>query len=371
LILFYTFLNCGILQAQEIDYLALSSILLRDKNYSRANMALKNAKDNWDDIEHEHYYLLRGLYKLRTGEIDKAIEILKQVKGADYTFKKNAYLAEAYYLLAQYSQSLSYINLVKSRISKKSLSIYHLKAKILFSNNLFEETFFLLNNLRRYKKVTTSKLTIHFLMEMGLFEEAYREMRVFLNGKGGESYLRMASVLRKYGRSERAILLLEEALLRYPKNEKALSLLAALYDEHKKKNVAGDLYMRLAYQNAHFSHDAAEYLKQNGKVIYAQMINLSVAEAKKQLLQKFSLYLSQENYDLASSLETPLKQARAFEDDDIKYAFAYTQLLQGKYQKSLDLLEKISSKKLLSKSLQLIKVVEDCRSSQWECYGTL
>ncbi|MCB0422964.1 MAG: hypothetical protein KDD61_18325, partial [Bdellovibrionales bacterium] len=83
-------------QAQEIDYLALAHVLLRDGNYQRAQGALANAKKDWDLIEVQNYYLLNGLYLLRTKKFNEAEAELAKVTDEDYLPQKWAYLTEVY-----------------------------------------------------------------------------------------------------------------------------------------------------------------------------------------------------------------------------------------------------------------------------------
>ena len=96
---------------------------------------------------------------------------------------------------------------------------------------------------------------------------------------------------------------------------------------------------------------------------------MNVGDQKKQLLQKLSIYIKNEKYNLARSLKTPLKQLKTFEDDEIKYAFAYTHLTQGEYTQSIQLLKKIKKNGLINKSIKLLAVARGCQKNKWECYG--
>ena len=141
-------------KANEIDYLLLTENLLRDKNYSRANTALKKAKsqkakNQWDEIEEQHYYLLNGLYLLRTKKINEAIVELKKVLEKDFREKKQIYLAEAYLSLKKDKEALEHIQ--KVNLKKVGLSVKHLKAKILFENNRFQSSLNLLHSLLSLK----------------------------------------------------------------------------------------------------------------------------------------------------------------------------------------------------------------------------
>lgn len=361
------------LNAQDMDYLALASVLLRDGNYARAASALKKSKLEWEDIEQEHYYLLNGLFLLRTNNVDVAIVELQKVKDEEYLLKKFTYLSEAYLKKKEPKSAFKWIN--KINIDGKTPSaVRYLKAKVLFENKRYRETLAELNALMPSKQLRTFKLMTHYLMEMGLYQQAVAIIREMISLHGTlkpDLSIQMAQLLLSKKLISEAVVLLEETALKFPGNSDVLKLKAATYDLYKKPYVAGDLYTKLAYLDNSYSHTAAEYLMSKGRPDRAQVINIMVDSPKKQLTQKLSFYIEQERYDLARSLETPLKQYNAYEDDEIKYAMAYTFLIQGNYEHSKSLLQSIKKEKLISKSAQLIKLVDDCESNKWECYGTL
>ena len=181
--------------------------------------------------------------------------------------------------------------------------------------------------------------------------------------------LLVARLFQQWGQRKKALMVLEEAALYFPYNTELLNFMAFLYDREKKFYAAGDLYIKLAYIDNSFAYGVGEYLKRSGRVHQAHILNMNVGDQKKQLLQKLSIYIKNEKYDLARSLKTPLKQIEAFEDDEIKYAFAYTHLTQGEYTQSVQLLKKIKKNGLINKSIKLLAVVRGCQKNRWECYG--
>ena len=356
-------------QGSEIDYLSLAEVLLRDKNYSRAKSALMKAKKNWGDIEEEHYHLLNGLYLLRTKKAEDSIPELLKVKEQDYLDKKQIYLAEAYLEINQKTDALRQINKIKMG-ERTSLAVKHLKAKILFENQKYQKALDLLYGLLHLKKEVTLRLTLYYMTSLGLFEEAMTIYRSFRDEKKLEKQsLLVARLFQQWGQRKKALMVLEEATLHFPYNTELLNFMTFLYDREKKIYAAGDLYTKLAYIDNSFAYGAGEYLKRSGRVHQAHIINMNVGDQKKQLLQKLSIYIKNEKYNLARSLKTPLKQLKAFEDDEIKYAFAYTYLTQGEYNQSIQLLKKIKKNGLINKSVKLLAVVRGCQKNRWECYG--
>ena len=179
----------------------------------------------------------------------------------------------------------------------------------------------------------------------------------------------IAKMFKAKGHRSKATLILEEAALYFPQSVEILSFMSFLYDKQKQFYVAGDIYTRLAYIDHTLSHGVVEYLKKSGRKIQAQILNMSVSHQKKQLIQKLSIYIDNEDYGLAHSLEVPLHQVGAFDNDDVKYAFAYVQLTQGKYDASARQLKSIKKSSLINRSLKLLDIVKGCKKSRWECYG--
>ncbi|MCB0422217.1 MAG: tetratricopeptide repeat protein, partial [Bdellovibrionales bacterium] len=253
-------------------------------------------------------------------------------------------------------------------------SLFHLKAKVYFENQKPELAVDQLNQVLPKKRLVTYRLLSHYLMEMELTREALKVMYEMLDIHGTlneELHLQSAQLLISKNKVQEAIVLLERASLLFASSADVAKLLAAAYDLDKKPFVAGDLYTKLAYLDSSYSHMAAEYLMQKGRIDRAQVINVMVKNPKEQLTQKLSFYIERERFDLARSLETPLKQYGAYEDDEIKYAMAYTFLMQGDYDHSKGLLKSIKKEKLISKSSKLMELVSECQNNHWECYGTL
>ena len=364
-----TLIFTGLAQGTEIDYLALTEILLRDKNYNRAQLALKNARDNWDDIEEEHYYLLNGLYLLRTENPVSSITELLKVKDRIYLDKKQIYLSEAYLELGQKRKALEEIEKVKLR-NKTPISVKHLKSKIFFENGKYQEALELLSRLFALKEDTTLRLAIHYLGRLGLFEEALRVYREFRDPRKIKTQsLLVSRLFESFRQRQKAIVVLEEAAIFLPMDVQILNSLAFFYHLENKVYVAGDIYTKVAYIDISLAYEVGEYLRQHGRAQQAHILNMNVTDQRKQILQKLSIYIDEKKYDMARALEVPLKQIGAFDDDEIKYAFAYVLLSQGEYRESIHWIKNIKKKSLMNKSLKLLKMADDCLQDGWECYG--
>lgn len=356
---------------QDVDYLALASMLIKDGSYARAKGALSQSRKEWDDINHDHYYLLSGLYQLRTDKIKDAIVQLQKVNDSDFIDLKNIYLAQAYVKNKKYSLALQALNLVD--ISKHpSKSVTYLKAKVYFYNSMYSEVISTLSAKSVKSDQNAKLLLINYLMKMQLFEEAFlRVPKLLIEHNHTQIYEKLSSIFTSAGQVGKAINILEYGVLVNPKNEVLLKVLAALYDKQKMTITSGNLYTRLAYLNKEFSKDAASYLMRSDRLANAFTLNIIVTDPNEKLSQKLSFYIENEMFDLARSLDVSLRQYGVYKDDDVKYAMAYSYLLSGEYKISLSLLKQIKKHSLVSKSLKLMDVVNKCQKVSWECYGQM
>ena len=74
-----------------------------------------------------------------------------------------------------------------------------------------------------------------------------------------------------------------------------------------------------------------------------------------------------EKFELASSMEKELLSLKLLEDQDIKYAMAYSHFQNGKLISAKRLLSQINEKKLLQKSLSLRELIKNCEELTGDC----
>ena len=355
--------------SQSIDYLDLTSVLLRDGNLQRAKAALvKAAIDKNDDIH--QFYLLNGILNLRLGDHSKAMAFLNKVNDSNYTTQKYVYTAETFLAQNHVNKAIISINKVSEQALEKS-SIKLLKAKIYLKSGRPEVGYQILVEMSDKKVIKASISLINYLMDKLLYEEAYEQIvKLVKNSNNHTLYAFFSKKFLADKEYRKATELLEYGVLK-TRSPELIHLLAATYDLQKYKYVAADIYVKLAYLDEDKAYDASEYLKQNKRTQLAHIINMSIPNSKLQLKQRLSIYLEENLFDLASSMEDLFGQYGAFKNDDNRYAMAYSHFMLGKYEKSINLLKTIKSKKLLNKSTKLMEMASDCTEKYWECYGQL
>lgn len=355
--------------AAEVDYLALSEMLLKDGSYKRAKVTLDKAFEDLEDAE--KFYLLYGLYLLRVNKADDAIENLKSVTRSSLQLQKFSYLAESYLELNKPIEALRSIHKI-SDFNKAPLSVIKLKAKVEYECGHYGELHNTLKLITDKNYRSGKKVTIHYFLKLGLYQEALKEsFKLFSKSDTSNDVTQISQLLIGKDRYSEAMSILEYGAAKYDTNTDILKMLASIYHQKGMKFISGDMYTKLAYIDQQYSGLAAEYLSQNHRTVQSSLVNISIDKPIDKLSQKLRNYLANDRYDLARSLAGPLKQYGAYEKDEIKYAMAYTYLMQGEYGKSTQLLNKIKNTHLINKSLKLMALVDDCKKSGWECYGSL
>lgn len=348
----------------------MTAMFIKDKRFDRAQISLKTAKNDWDDIDHDQYYLYSGLLQLRQGKAKESLSILAKIEDSDLFEKKWRYTAEAQFTLANNIKALKTLNQIAGdEITANTLL---LKAKILFALDRLSQGFEIFNH-KKVKKLRSAKLLkIHYYFTYGLHQAAMDEIAAYLKKNTmPQEYVKMIKLLASKNDFNLAITLSEKANLTYPEDIDLKKLRISLYDAQKQYHTASDLYYQLAIQDPSTAYEASNYLLKHNQMIRGHLITMLIESRKKQLSQRLSLYLEDDQYDLASSMDNALKIFGGYQDDKIKYAMAYSFLQIGKYDESLDLIKKIGNKKLINKSIKLREMVENCKKEKWVCHATI
>jgi len=114
-LLMVAILACGVFAAptgaadeDEVNYLALAALMLRDGNYDRAMLALEQLDRTAEGVDLARYYTLLGMTHLRRNELEPARDALQQATDSGAVDAVvYIYLAQVYYQLEDYRQTLA------------------------------------------------------------------------------------------------------------------------------------------------------------------------------------------------------------------------------------------------------------------------
>ena len=357
----------------DVDYIGLAKVLIRDANFSRAEkMLIKGKKEG--DAEPGEIEALEGMIQLHRKKYKESkASFLTSLKKGQKSPEIYLYLAEAELHLGNLSAAGSHLEKVKGEWRTK-LPYFILKAEIFWQKgerlrawSVLEEA----QGLGLSEKVLGKK-RFQYLLGQKLYQSAYEAaIHLFKEGLPKPDVLALGSQLRQENQLELSAQLLQMALLKWQKDPALVLELSQNYLSQKKKFSAALLLEETARIHQEVTFEASELLRQVGLSYRARYLNISTLEPKKKLRQKVALFLESDDYQSLNSLVPELQRERMLDNEDIRYAVAFSLFQTGDFNKSQGHLSKIVGDELFGKAVELKREIEKCEESQWSCFETL
>ncbi len=364
-------LPCIAASKNDVNYLDLAALMLRDGNLDRAMLALHEVQTADENVDLLRYYTLSGMTHLRRNEPEAAAEWLELAaetgQAEPIVF---VYLAQAYFQLKRFRAVLTALDRAGHHLQKVS-SIYHMRAQcywLLAEPELALATLDLATQLFPGDPAFLRR-KVFFLIELGLYQEAVEQGRAYLQRSAGkrEDYVALGSALRTSGEVDEAIMLLEQARLKYPGDVSVNKVLAHAYLDQGQLNTAAELIYEAALLDSTLTVEAAELYRRAGRGFRSLMINGQVINQKTKLRQRLALLLELRRYELAAVMDQDLKRVGLLDDEDIRYALAYVAFKVGDFAKAEVHLQKLTRSDLFHKAAELRRAIQDCSEDAWRC----
>jgi len=143
--------------------------------------------------------------------------------------------------------------------------------------------------------------------------------------------------------------------------------LAAVYIQHENYCSAAKIIHDASFNNPNLIKEAAELYRRAGSEYMALSLNGLILDQHEKLKQRMALMLQLENFEQAAGMETSLKRIHLDDDENIKYALAYSFFKIGNYSKANDYLSQITDTEIFKKASELRKIMNQCESEIWLC----
>jgi len=360
----------------DVDYLSLAAMLIKDGHYERAEAALVKlelADQAGEEVieDRARFYTLKGLVLLKKQDFASAKQALLQAIDEGQTESvAYVYLAQAAYGDQDYQTTLDAIENA-GQVIVTMQGLYTIKAQShwkLNEKNQAWET--LLEGLQYFPdEATFLRQQVFFLMELRLYQDAVEVGNKYLShaNAGVEDYLAIGSALRKSKQPDNAIEILERAKILYPSDVRVIIELAHSYLDIDHALAAAELFLLAASVDSQYMSEAAELYRRAGKLDQALSLNAQVREQEKKLKQRLAILLEYEDYELAAAMEKPLFRVGLLDDQDIRYATAYSLFKAGKFDQAAEQLNYVKRPDLFRKSTELRKVMQECQGAVWSC----
>lgn len=356
---------------EDVDFLELAALMLRDGNLDRAVLALDQVDLEDEELDILRYYTLRGMAHLRRNEFELAVDALEsaaetgQAESIIYV-----YLAQAYFSLERYRDVLTALDRAGPQLERVA-SIYHMRAQCHW---LLEEPAMALAVLDQASEVFPDepaflRRKVYFLMDLGLFQEAAEQGAVYLERSEGrlEDYVGLGNAMRASGQLDEAARLLEYAKLKYPTDTSVKKVLANTYMDREALNAAADLVLEAALFDQELTSEAAELYRRAGRPQRALMLNGQIADQEIKLKQRLALYIETRQFARAAAMETDLTRVGLLNDEDVRYALAYAHFKSGDFEATERHLQRLTRPDLFRKAAELRSAIQDCSEDSWQC----
>ena len=355
----------------EVDYLDLAALMLRDDNFDRALGALQQVDLTDEKLDRLRYYTLLGITHYRLQQFKPAAEALQEAAktgAADATVF--VYLAQADYQLGDYDAAVAAVDRTGAALAQLP-SLHNLKAQCYWLSGRKDMALATLDAAQRTFPSETSFLRrkVFYLIDLGLFQTAAKLGRRYLDESEGklEDYVALGNALRSSGQLDQAAALLEQAQLRFPSRPEVRKVLAHVYIDRGELSAAADLLYGAALLEPDLLVEAAELYRRSGQVYRALAINGSLNDQPEKLRQRLALLLEMQSYEQAAAMDDAMYRVGLLKDQDLAYAMAYAKFKTGEYKRSEDLLSTLTRPELVHKAVDLRRAMQDCQHVSWKC----
>ncbi len=358
-------------KGDEVNYLDLAALMLRDGNLDRALVALQQVDSSDENLDRLRYYTLLGITHYRLQQFQPASDALQQAaksEGADVTVF--VYLAQSDYQSGDYDGAIGAVDRTGDALAQLP-SLHHLKTQCYWLMGRKNMALATLDaaQLTFPKETSFLRRKVFYLIDLGLFQTAARLGRQYLDQSEGklEDYVALGNALRFSSQLDQAAALLEQAQMRFPTSPEVGKVLAHVYIDRGELSAAADLLYGAALLQPDLMAEAAELYRRSGQVYRALTINSSLSDQPEKLRQRLALLIEMQSYEQAAAMDDAMYRVGLLSDQDLAYAMAYAQFKSGAFKRSEELLTKLTRPELVRKAVELRSAMQDCQQASWKC----
>lgn len=362
---------CLAAKTEDVNYLDLAALMLRDGNLDRAVVALDQVPIAEEGMDLLRYYTLRGMAHLRRNEPQAAAAALESaVATGNAESVVYVYLAQVYFQLERYRDVLSMLDQAGPELNRVA-SVYHMRAQCYW---LLEEPDMALAVLDTATVLFPDesgflRRKVFFLIELKLFREAAEEGRNYLAQSEGkrEDYIAMGNAMRAGGELKEAVTLLELARLKFPGDADVNKVLAHAYLDMGQVNTAAAIIYEASLLEPALMGEASELYRRAGQLNRALMLNGQITDQQVKFRQRLALLIELQRYEQAASMDIDLRRTGLMDDEDVRYALAYAVFKVGDFDTAESHLQKLTRPDLFRKAAELRRAMQDCAQEKWKC----
>ena len=358
-------------KGDEIDHIALAALLLRDGHIQKAADELSSVDLEDKNIDLMRYYTLKALVASKQGLYKESnLFFLESLKAGQEDKAIFLYMAQNSFKLQEYKESLGYLD-AAGDLSYEKASLFSLRTELHWRLEQKEKSFEVLGSgMQKFEnEYTLLKQRFFYSMSLGLYQSALDDAHLYLNHSklDEQSALVFINAFKKANQLDDAIALAEELLLQFDKSAKLTALLAYLYIDKGMLQSAADLFDKASIKDEIYTKESAELYRRAKNFVLSLYKNSQLLDTKEKLKQRIAIYLEYGAYEKVVVSHNALKRSGLIEDENIRYALAYSYYMVGDFDACEKELKQLSSSDLFKKATELRKNIQKCKTDGWEC----
>lgn len=398
-------------ETETVDHVALATLMIYDGKYDKAREELAQVNKKAENFDEADYYTVVGVLSSKTDKPKEAIKAYnnaikatevkvfkapKVITQEKYLFsiagseeekvkapvfdpevKRKEKISQLYmYLTQEYYKLKDYKNTVDSldkagEIGKNRAGLYTLRAECYYKQKLNSEAITALNRgIKRFPQDSTLlKQKFYYFADLKLYQAAIETSKFYMTKVGAtpKEYTTLAQMLISANEIDSAIKLLEESKLLFPKDPETGILLGHMYLKKDMKNTTAQLFEVSSYYDKKYLKDAVEMNRRAGNNLHALYLNAQNIDKIEKIKQKIAIYLNVGEYRKIIGLEKALERYKMLDDDNLRYALAYSYYMSDDFENAEKQLKYISDSELFSKATVIRKNIEKCSNNSLEC----
>ena len=357
--------------SDEVDYVELAALLVRDGEYDRAEDAIAKADPALEGVDLPKYHTVRGMIALERQRPADAVEAFSAAVAAGEVDPLIHLLrAQALFGLERYEDALSALDTAGEAVLPLS-GAWLLRAHAYWMTGQRQACFETLSAATERFPGNTGFLRrqVFYLIDAGLYQEASVLGREYLRRAEGkaEDYVALGTALRRSKSYDEALRFLEAARLKFPEDGNIARVLAQTWLESGKPLAAAEVMAVQAEREPALFAEAAELFRRAGHPARALQLNARVMDSGRKLKQRLGLLVELQHFDEVAGMEAALLRAGLMGDEDVRYALAYAHFKGGDYAAAERHLQALTRPELFRRATELRRLMTDCAGAPWQC----
>ncbi|MCB9651572.1 MAG: hypothetical protein H6730_34000 [Deltaproteobacteria bacterium] len=358
---------------EEVNYIDLATVMIRDGHYDRAQQALAQVDLSAEGVDLGRFHTLRGLVELHSELYRQAADDFSAAveSGADSPIVQ-VYLGQALFYSKDFRGAITALDRAGAKADEipgtyamRAEAYWHLEDSVNAWRTLEEGT------ARHPTFTELVRRKIFLAVQLGLYQVAAELGREYLKNSEAtyEDQLAIGQALVRSGSVKEGLEFLERAHLQYPERPAVLMDLAKVYQGLSMYRTAATLLEPVALTgDANLAGQGAELYRAAGMYFQALALNARIPDSKARLRQRLAILLDMQRYDMVASMARDLTRVGLIqEDENIRYAVAFAYFKERDYERAETLLKGIRDPSLFRKATEVRKAMEDCRDQMWKC----